>query len=309
MTKKSVLVSGATGYIGSNLVAHLRIQGHNVYALTGAHSNPHDIAFLKATEASIVSNHKLVEGINYLPRDVDVVVHLIGSVEPKYGESSQKLHLEPTEDIIRNCFKNDIKNIILISSLNASLKGSSQYSRSKWQQEELIKNSGLNFLILRPSLVIGRAKGIRDSKLVMKYLNYIKSLPVIPVINNAQNLVQPIYIEDLVNAIELAIDSLTGNLKLDKSILELGGGQVLSFKDLVIKLMNLQNCRKPFFNLDKGKALMFISILNQLSLNSNNIYDQIQLATENNICQVNDLVDTLKLTPQDLDFAVQTYRM
>lgn len=308
MSPKSLIIAGATGYIGSHLAASLRILQHNVYCLTGAKSNPLDVAFLKAAGANVITSHKLIEGINYLPRDADVLIHLIGSVEPKYGDSSKKLHLEPTKEIIHNCQKNNLKNLILISTLNADKDADTEYARNKWAQEELIKQSGLNYIIIRPALVIGRSKGIRDSKLVLKYLKYIQNAPFIPLINNGKNLIQPIFIDDLIQAIIISIDSLTETNLLNMLTLEVGGDTTLTFREFVLKLMQLNKRNKPIFNIKADTALNFISAIKRFSPNTDNLCDQILLASQNNICQNNDLASRFKITPTTLNLAIDTYR-
>ncbi|MFZ8477601.1 NAD-dependent epimerase/dehydratase family protein, partial [Staphylococcus aureus] len=82
--------------------------------------------------------------------------------------------------------------------------------RTKWLAEEEVRRSGIDYVILRPALIIGKTFGRRNSKLVDRYLHLIEKNNSVPLIAGGGNKVQPVFIGDVVAAVVKSLQSATG---------------------------------------------------------------------------------------------------
>jgi NADH dehydrogenase len=234
----------------------------------------------------------------------DVAVHLIGSIAPPKGETLENLHGTQTANLVKAARIAGVKKLVQVTALGTSENALSSYHRTKWLAEEHIRNSGIPFVILRPSLIIGRRVGNRDSKLVMRYFDLIRTRPRVPLIGGGTNKIQPIYVEDLVAAI---VKSVLDD-RYDNQTLELGGSEVMPMKEFVEKLIRLENSPKkvaPVPPVIAGVMAAACEAFQNVPLISK---DQIKLSSQDNITTNNALQTVFGITPVAVDSALQTYK-
>src|SRR6185369_16387947 len=104
-----------------------------------------------------------------------VVVHLIGSIAPRKGERLEDLHGNQTRNLAQAAQAAGISKLVQVTALGTSENARNGYHATKWQAEQYVRNSKCKFVILRPSLIIGRQVGNRDSKLVTRYFDLIQT--------------------------------------------------------------------------------------------------------------------------------------
>lgn len=206
-----ILVTGATGFVGSHLLKKL-----------------------DKYEVSILSRKKIpINGVNVFVGDlfdkkillgaskVDVVIHLAGSSEGNV----YKINYEGTKSLIDACRENKVKKLIFISSYDAILN--TEYGKSKLKAEDYLKNSGLNYIIFRPTVIYGRD----NKKDLGKIISLIKfGIATIPSDGNFK--LQPLFIDDIVSLILKSVESKSKN-----KTYFIGGGDALTFND-VVKLIS-----------------------------------------------------------------------
>jgi nucleoside-diphosphate-sugar epimerase len=304
--KGPVVVDGASGYVGSHLVASLSENGFEVRALVHKGAKEKDTQFLKSLKAKVyvadldADSNQLNEAFN----GVKAVVHLIGSIAPPKGETMQNLHVNQTRQLISLCKSNQVEKVIMVTALGSSSEAASNYHSTKWQAEELLRTSGLNFVILRPSLIFGRQVGDRDSKLVARLIQAIEKKPVVPLINGGVNLIQPIFIGDLVNALIASIQ----RDDLVNQTYELGGANVVSMKDFVAMLMDTLSTKKPVVSLPTPLAVLLATCMEATSRVPLISRDQVRIAKNNNVCTTNDLSMKLGIEPRHIRVGLNTYK-
>lgn len=168
---RHALVTGATGFIGSNLSRSLISQGVKVTALVrSADGLPDDLRdCVHVLHGSLADLPKTDLG----GEDIDVVFHLAANASVKGGEREYHLNVDGTKALIEACRKlPNLSRIVYCSSIGAvdrlpedrcsePLTEDSEpnpltiYGRSKLEGEKLIIDSGLNFSIVRPTWVYG----------------------------------------------------------------------------------------------------------------------------------------------------------
>lgn len=180
MTKPTVVITGAGGFIGTALIKNLS-KNYHVVALT--HAIPKVQEF----------------GVEYLPYDLlnsepallfntaDFIIHCA------YSPLSEIANIKGAQKIIEQARQLNVKQIIFLSSFSASADSSSNYGKSKYNIEQLL-NSNSN-LIIRAGLVIG------NGGLYKKMVCYLQKHRFIPIVGGGYQPVQTIYIDDLVQII------------------------------------------------------------------------------------------------------------
>lgn len=300
-----IVIDGATGYVGSHLTQALCREKRDIRCIVHPGASAKDIAFLESCGAKVFRTEldpnqpELIKALS----GAAVAVHLIGSIAPKAGEKLEELHAGQTGKLVRSCQQQQVPKIVMVTALGCEEKAASDYHKSKWQAEELVRNSGLNYVILRPSLIVGRLTGERDSKLIARYRKLISERPSVPLLGGGKNLMQPVFIGDLIEALKL---SVTTNIA-DKQTLEIGGPNKLDMHTLVSKLMQEMSVRKPLKTVPlvaAGIAAFFLEKIQAVPLVSR---DQVKMASADNVCRVNSLESLFKIKCTSLEDALSTY--
>ncbi|MBI4397707.1 MAG: NAD(P)H-binding protein [Candidatus Omnitrophica bacterium] len=302
----SVAISGATGYVGVHLAQALLHRELVPKCIVRLNSGEQDISLLTLLGAQVVKwdsvdERSLAESL----KGAQVLVHLIGSIAPKKGVSLEALQTGMAERFFHAARHAGVKKVILLTALGSGPGAESEYHRTKGLAEEALKRSGLDYVIFRPSLIVGRTVGHRDSKIIRRYIELIQNKATVPLLLGGRNKIQPLFIGDLVESICRVIEKNTW----DRSILELGGPQVLTVSELVDKLMAVLQLKKPVKPVSKPLAYMaaiFCETFQEVPLVSR---DQIKISKIDSIVSRNALTEDFRLVPTPLDQALSCYRV
>jgi len=221
-----VVISGAKGFVGKNLKKFLF--RHNIcsISISRSHFSKNQFPILKK------ATH---------------FVHLAGIGSESVNQKFQNVNIETTKTVIELCKKNKIKKIIYFSGLGVSKNSRSSYFISKFNAEQLIKNSGLQYTIFRPSYIVGKDDYL--TKNISKQI--LKNRVLIP--GSGKFLLQPISILDTCSCIYSALNSS----KFSNKIIDLVGPNKISFEKLIkqsipnhvkIKKINLELAYKQALN-------------------------------------------------------------
>ena len=187
-----VFVTGGTGFVGREILGQLLSAGHEVRALVrdasqdklSGHQN------LETHIGDVTDAASLVGALD----GCDAVIHLVGIIRefPGRGITFKKMHVTATENILEACDEQEVQRFLHMSSNGTRERGTTAYHRTKWQAEELVRASGLDWTIFRPSLIFGRG-----SEFVKMLTELIRRVPVVPVIGDGQYRMQPVSVEQV----------------------------------------------------------------------------------------------------------------
>jgi uncharacterized protein YbjT (DUF2867 family) len=225
-----VLVIGGSGFIGTALCTELDSRGHDVTAL----SRTPDGTDLPDSVETVMGDVTAYDSIASAFEGNDVVVNLVALsplFKPKGGNSKHfDVHLGGTENIVRAAQEHDVGTLVQMSALGADPNGDTAYIRSKGQAEVAVSESGLNYVIIRPSIVFG--DGGEFVPFTKKLTTpFVTGLPG----GGDRTRFQLIWVGDLVPMLADAIEGDERN-----SIYELAGPEVLTLAD-VTKLVYRAN--------------------------------------------------------------------
>ena len=221
-----VVVSGAKGFVGKNLRKFLSKNKITSIPLSRNHFKNNQFPSLKNT------SH---------------FVHLAGIGSELIDQDSfAKVNIELTKTVINLCKKNNVENIIYFSGLGVSKKSCSSYFISKFNAEQLIKKSGLQYTIFRPSYILGVDDYL--TKNISKQI--LKKQVLIP--GSGNFVLQPISIDDVCSCI---ITALHSSKFLNRTI-DLVGPKKLLFQKLIKKSVSTKiKIKKINLELAYQKAL------------------------------------------------------
>jgi NADH dehydrogenase len=226
-----VFLTGGTGFVGRHILAELRRRGYAVKALVrrtgslaGVEELPGDVTRPETFPPSSL-------------QDCQAVVHLVGIIRefPSKGITYRKLHVEATENVLRACREAGIRRYLHMSALGADPRSAAQYHRSKAAAEELVRGSGLDWTIFRPSVIIGAS-----GELITMLVSMVKKT-VLPLIGDGSFPVAPVAATTVAQAF---VNALEKENAVGKTY-ELGG-DVISFRELLDKITAIQK-RKVFY--------------------------------------------------------------
>jgi uncharacterized protein YbjT (DUF2867 family) len=192
-----VLLTGANGFIGRYLLGALLQAGHDVVP---AVRRPAEIDRLLPRPAAIRVdfNHAtdLKDWAPYLA-GIDAVINCAGILQGRPGQSIDAIHARAPIALFRACEAAGVKRVIQISAISAEPGAGTGYATTKHAADAYLAGTGLDWVILRPSLVY--AQGARGGTALFRA---IAALPfVIPLPGNGEQQFQPIHMNDLTGAI------------------------------------------------------------------------------------------------------------
>jgi len=152
-----VLLTGATGFVGRNMLKRLLAEGHTVRALL---RGPQAARTLAQDRVELVAGD-VVEGtgLDQGMQGCDAVIHLVGIIVEKAKNTFESVHHVGTRNVVEAAKRSGIRRFIQMSALGARADGAAAYQITKWKGEEEVRRSGIPYCILRPSLIFGEGDG------------------------------------------------------------------------------------------------------------------------------------------------------
>ena len=188
-----VLVLGASGFIGSAVTARLAADGHSVVAASRGRGRV-GLATVERLHLDVSRATAIGDWLTPL-RGIDAVVNCAGTLQDAPGNSTYGVHVAGIAALYEACERVGILRVVHVSAVGVDKETPSAFSRTKRTAEEDLRSRDLDWVILRPSVVIGRS-AYGGSAL----LRGLAALPVVPIMPDAGEL-QLVHLDDLVATI------------------------------------------------------------------------------------------------------------
>lgn len=223
MTRR-VLVLGANGFIGSHVAAALSAAGWDVRA--GARRPDEAGRRAPGHEWVRADFRRLTDPADWAPllAGVDAVVNSVGVLQDGGGDDTRAAHVEGPRALIAACEAAGVKRLIHLSAVGADAAAGTAYARTKAQTEAMLAASGLDWLILRPSVVIGRG-AFGGTGLIRALAAMPLAMPVV----GGEQAVRPVAMDDLCGAVVAALD----RPEIRRTTLDITGPERVSLAELL----------------------------------------------------------------------------
>ncbi|MEJ2199950.1 MAG: complex I NDUFA9 subunit family protein [Desulfuromonadaceae bacterium] len=195
-----VFLTGSTGFVGREILSQLLGAGHIVRCLVRPGSEKKlpqhpqiEIRFGDATDAS---------SLDCALEECNAAIHLIGIIRefPNRGITFGKLHIETTRNLLDAARTQGVRRLLHMSANGTRANAVSPYHQSKWQAEEAVRSSTLDWTIFRPSLIFGA-----QSEFVTMLADLIRKLPVVPVFGDGRYRMNPVALEEVARSFVSAL--------------------------------------------------------------------------------------------------------
>jgi uncharacterized protein YbjT (DUF2867 family) len=217
------LLLGATGLIGSAVAARLAAEGHE---LTGVARDLHPTTRRIAVARWVALDLRDVRGpADWRPHleGIESVVNCAGTLQSSLRDSTSAVHIDAAAALWCACEEAGVRRVIHLSAIGVDRGAVSDFSRSKAAGDSALEASGLDWVILRPSVVVGRS-AYGGSAL----FRGLASLPLMPLIREAG----PLDIVQLDDVAETVVRLLPPG-KASRVSIELVGPERLDFLAVV----------------------------------------------------------------------------
>ncbi len=242
MQQLDIAVMGATGFVGSHLVPHLVSTGHRVRAVSRTGRRQAEWGHgVETLEADVVTG----SGLDAALLGADALVHLVATPREGRGRSFEAVNVGGVRNVLEAARRAEVPRIVHLSVLGVTGDARYRYLASKWRGEELVRGSGLEWVILRPSLLFGPGDGFFN--LIRETLTWW-SPGVVAIPGDGSAEFQPLSVDDLAIAIERCVvePARAG------SIYELGGPERLAYREIVDRVMAATGKHRLKLNLPIG---------------------------------------------------------
>lgn len=256
-----ILVSGATGFVGSAITRHLVAAGHRVRAMSRSPAKA-----LPALAADPAVSHALSEGrLTFVEADVTKPGSLVAAVagaivviqavqftgapaeDLSRGLTYQAVDRDGTINLLRE-FANRVTTgppgrFLYMSGITVSPDASEPWDRAKWQAEEAIRNSGLDWTIVRGCWAYGK-----DDAALNRILHYSDYLPFVPIFGKGDEPLSPLFVEDIGRFYTLLVRHPERSIG---TTFGLGGPDVLTLVEFLRLALEVMGRRRPILRIPK----------------------------------------------------------
>jgi uncharacterized protein YbjT (DUF2867 family) len=238
----TVLVTGATGFIGPHVVHALRARDVAVRALV---RDPARAGRLTAWGVEVVRGDITdPTALRAACAGVDAVVHLVAIIVGRPADF-ERVMAQGTRDLVAAAKDAGVRRFVLASALGVDerTKDTVPYYRAKWEMEQAVARSGLEHVIFRPSFVFGKDGGVLPT-----FVRLARFSPVTPVVGPGTQRLQPIWVEDVAEYYARALDE-SG---VANRTFELGGPDAPTWNEFWDRLKRVLGARRPTVHLPFG---------------------------------------------------------
>ena len=289
-----IFLAGGTGFVGAHLVKALRERGHELRLLAHTRSSSPAIG-IEQIEGDVTCPETFEQAV----RGCDAVINLVGIIRefPSRGITFERLHVQATANMLAASRKAGIRRYLQMSALGTRPNAVSLYHKSKFRAEELVRSSGLDATILRPSIIYGP----KDAFINMLAAQ-LRLAPVMPVIGSGLYRLQPIHADDVARCFALALEMP----ETAGQCYDLCGNNRQSYVDMVDTVASAMGKTAPFKpHVPLGLMRVIIPVMQRVPQFPITM-DQLQMLIEENICD-GCWQKVFRFEPQDFQKGIQEY--
>lgn len=281
----TILVTGATGFVGQRIVHALRAQGREVRALV---RRPERATHLRALGVELAAGditdpaslQAAVAGCTH-------VVHLVAILQGSAADF-QRVMTQGTKDLVAAATEAGVERFILMSALGTSESAAATvpYYAAKLEEEQAVAGSGLEHVIFRPSFIFGPGGGA-----LRTFMKQVRYSPIVTVIGPGLQRSEPIWIDDVAQYFARAIDLPEAASRT----FELGGPDTTDWNGLYLTIARVLGKRRLLVHVPIPVARTGAQLTQWLPGAPLSVDQVTMLQGPDNVVSNTDAVDTFRL--------------
>lgn len=224
-----IAITGGSGFVGRHLGQCLANEGHNLILLARG-VDRRDTSLSKHPRVTVtrsdLSDVNLLESVF---SGCDAIAHCAGINREIGQQTFSRVHVQGTRNVVEAAQRAGVKKIVLMSFLRARSNCGSPYHESKWAAEEIVRNSGLDYTVVKAGMVYGRGDHMLD------HLSHsLYTIPLLATVGFRSMPTRPLAIEDLVKVLRASL--VDG--RLTRQAIAITGAEELFLGDAVRRVAN-----------------------------------------------------------------------
>jgi uncharacterized protein YbjT (DUF2867 family) len=287
-----ILVTGGTGFVGSRVVHGLRAEDRPVRVLA---RNPKDAETLanwgcQVVEGDMTDAASLRRAVTGCEAVIDLVAIISGS-----REDFERVMIRGTRDLVAAAKDAGVKRFVLMSALGVGerTKDLTQYYHAKWDEEQAVQSSGLEYTIFRPSFVFGG-----DGGSLPIYIRQVRWSPVITVIGDGTRRLQPIWVDDVA---AFFVKTFSIPEAVNRTF-ELAGPDVVTWDELYERIRRVLGKKRAKIHMPYGLVRAGAAVVEKIPVDFPLSRDAVtMLEFDDNVTDIRPAVETFGIEPISLD--------
>ena len=195
-----IAVTGGTGFVGRHLARALAAAGHDV-VLVARGVDRRDDTIRTSTRVTFFGADLSDPGrLSEVFAGCDAVAHCAGINREIGAQTYQSVHIQGTANVLKGARRAGVRRFLLFSFLRARPNCGSPYHESKWAAEELVRQAGMDYTILKAGMIYGRGDHMLD------HLSHsLFTLPLFATVGFREQPLRPVAVEDVVDILLAAL--------------------------------------------------------------------------------------------------------
>ena len=233
-----LLLTGATGLVGSALLPRLTATGRPVRCLV---RDPRRLGAKRVRVQLALGDLSDPPSFRNALRGVDTVVHLAAAIRDQPGGSIEELNAVATWRMVQAAHRAGVEHFVFFSAQSASAHNRTRFMRAKALAERAVAESGVRHTIFAPSIIYA------PGDVFLTLLERMALLPVVPISGSGRALFQPIWARDVADCVMAALERPDGAERY-----ELSGPETLSYDAIVELALRAAGRPRPLVHVPLG---------------------------------------------------------
>jgi uncharacterized protein YbjT (DUF2867 family) len=289
--RELVLVAGATGYLAHRVVPRLLASGRVVRALVrGGEGRAARVPHLQGAE---IAGGDLGDGaaLARAVLGVDAVVHLVGIIREQGKATFQKVHVDGTRALVGAARAAGVRRFLYVSAIGARADAPTAYWRSKAEAEAIVRGGGMEWLVLRPSIVFAPEGEF------FKVLRQLTAIPLVPVLGKGTSRMAPIRADDLADLVAAAF----GRPAVWNRVHEVSGPEAMTFNALLVRAARARGRAAFLVHVPLALARPLVALVAKVLPNPPITPDQLAMLSEDSVADPATVREAFGISVRSID--------
>ena len=292
-----LVVTGAAGLVGQNLVVELLARGYaNIVAIDKHAYNLGVLRRLHPEVRSVLAD--LAEPGDWIGElaGAACVIQLHAQITGKHAEPFVRNNIEATRHVLDAMHTHAVPYLVHVSSSVVVSVADDDYTHTKKAQEKLVVESGVRHCVLRPTLMFGWF----DPKHLGWLSRFMEKSPVFPIPGDGKYMRQPLYERDFCRCIIACLER-----EPDGAIFDIVGDTRIDYVDIIRTIKRMKGLRTRIVHIPCGVFLFLLKLYALFSRKPPFTADQLEALTAGDDFRGVDTAATFGVTQTPLDDAIR----